>query len=81
MLGGICYMFLSILWWVVLIRVIISWIPHNPRQPVFRYLYTVTDPLLKPFRFARIGMIDFSPLLLLIVIQILEHLVRTYVRF
>jgi len=67
----ICIIFLRILMYVVLVRVIITWIPHNPNQPLFRFLFSVTDPLLKPFRFARVGMMDFSPILLFVLISIL----------
>lgn len=73
-------MVLGILVWVVIIRVIISWIPHDPNQAFFRYLHSVTDPLLKPFRFARAGMIDLSPIILLLVIQVLRALLHN-VRF
>jgi len=72
MLIDICNIFLRILSWVILLRVIVSWIPHNPNQPFFRYLFSVTEPLLKPFRFARVGMMDLSPLLLFLVIEVVR---------
>ncbi|MDR2736079.1 MAG: YggT family protein [Gracilibacteraceae bacterium] len=77
MLIDICNIFLFILSLVILLRVIVSWIPHNPNQPFFRYLFSVTEPLLKPFRFARVGMMDLSPLLLFLVIDIVRRILLT----
>jgi YggT family protein len=67
--------FFQILFYVILARVILSWVPHNPNNSIIRYLYSVTDPLLKPFKFARVGMIDLSPLLLMVTISIVRWLV------
>jgi YggT family protein len=56
------------LWWAILIRVILSWLPManiriDPYNPAIRLLYTITDPILEPLRrYTTIGMIDLSPL-------------------
>ena len=60
---------------ILFIRVIISWIPHNPRHPAAQMLYRVTEPLLAPVRrmvARRIGNygIDFSPFIVMISLQI-----------
>jgi YggT family protein len=62
---------------LVFARVIISWLPVDPNHHLVRLLYRVTEPILKPFRFARLGMIDFSPVLALILIQLLNRIVVT----
>jgi YggT family protein len=67
---------LQVFFFLVLGRVIISWIPLftqrplNPRNPIVRFLVDVTEPVLAPIRrFTMIGMIDLSPLVLIFLIQ------------
>lgn len=69
----------QVLNWLIIARVLLSWIRHDPRQPVIRFIYEVTDPILNPFRRmipARMGMgIDWSPLLAIMVLQFVERAV------
>lgn len=61
--------------WLIIIRVFMSWIPHDPYNPIFRFLYEVTEPVLAPFRrmMGRFSVgLDFSPVIALIVLQIIE---------
>ena len=63
--------------WLIIIRVFLSWIPHDPRKPIFRFLYEITEPVLAPFR-RLIGTrmaIDFSPVLAIIVLQLVESMI------
>ena len=64
-------------------RIIVSWIPMFTQKPVdmsnplVRFLFDVTEPLLAPIRrFALVGQIDLSPMVaiftLIIIRQILE---------
>lgn len=56
---------------VVIISAIFSWVsPHAPAAPLF---HALADPLLRPFRrvVPTIANIDLSPLLLLLLLQIL----------
>lgn len=61
----------NVIVWITLIQAILSWI--NPLSPIMPVLYTLTAPLLDPIRRAmpRTGGIDFSPLILLVVAQVL----------
>lgn len=64
--------------WLIIIRVFLSWIPHDPYNPIFRFLYEVTEPVLAPFRrlMGRYSVgVDFSPVIALIVLQIVESFV------
>lgn len=71
-------MVLAILSWAIVIRCIISWIPHSPSHPLIRMLYDVTEPLLRPFRLIRFGgavyTIDFSPIFAILTIWIIRSL-------
>jgi YggT family protein len=68
----------NVIVWVTLIQAVLSWI--NPLSPVMPVLYTLTAPLLDPIRrmLPRMGGLDLSPLVLLVVAQIvmmiLNHL-------
>ena len=61
----------NVIVWVTLIQAVLSWI--NPLSPIMPVLYTLTAPLLDPIRRAmpRTGGLDFSPLILLVVAQVL----------
>lgn len=61
---------------LLLIRIFLSWIPHDPCQPILRFIYEVTEPILAPFRrFLTVGPFDFSPILAFIVLGLVERLV------
>jgi YggT family protein len=70
-------MLLTVLWLMILGRVLLSWI--NPRfdGPVGRFLYETTEPLLAPIRriLPQTGMLDLSPLVLLLGLGFLMQLI------
>lgn len=65
--------------WIVIIAALISWVNPDPRNPIVRFLWGVTEPLFRPFRRllppSRTGGIDLSPICVLLVI----FLVRSFV--
>ncbi len=76
---GIAAVILQLFFFIVLARVIMSWIPlitNKPldyNNPIVKFLVDVTEPLLSPMRrFLTIGMIDLSPMVLLIGLSILQ---------
>ena len=62
---------------IVLARVLISWVQIDPYNPIVRLLYQVTEPLLAPIRrlLPQTGMMDFSPIVAFVVIRLAEELV------
>lgn len=66
---------LQILWLGIFIRVLLSWFPINPSNPIIKIIFEVTEPVLAPFRrvIPRIGMFDLSPLAALMVIGFLQN--------
>ena len=66
---------LQILWLAILVRVILSWFPVDPSNPIIRIVWDVTEPILAPFRrvIPRIGMFDLSPLAAFLVISFLQQ--------
>jgi YggT family protein len=73
---------LSIAYWLILIRALISWVSPDPYNPIVQFLYKATEPILYPIRKLlrldyRIG-IDISPLIAFVIIMFLRtFLVRT----
>jgi YggT family protein len=70
-------LFVSALFLVVTARVLISWINPRFEGPVARFLYDTTEPLLSPIRrfLPQTGMIDLSPLVLVLLLGVLMRLV------
>jgi YggT family protein len=68
---------LQIYTFVLLIRILITWIPNlDPHHPIVQLLFQVTDPVLEPARklIPPIGMIDISPIVVFIALGILQDL-------
>jgi YggT family protein len=67
---------LKALQWIVIIAALISWVNPDPRNPIVRFLYTVTEPLFRPFRRllppSRTGGIDLSPIFVLLLIFLIS---------
>ncbi len=83
-LAKIVDIFLTILYWLILIRALISWVNPDPYNPIVQFLYKTTEPILYPikkilplnFRFG----IDISPIIaFLIIIFLKSFLVRTLI--
>ncbi len=62
---------------VVFVRVIVSWIQLPPNNPVVHYSRVLTEPLLEPIRklLPASGGLDFSPLILLVLLRFVAGLV------
>jgi len=74
----------SILYWLILIRALISWVNPDPYNPIVQLLYKITEPMLYPIRrFLPSGLrfgIDISPIIAFLAIMFLKSfLVRTLI--
>ncbi|MBI5345223.1 MAG: YggT family protein [Deltaproteobacteria bacterium] len=60
--------------WMTIIRALLSWVNPDPYNPIVRFLYQVTEPVL--YRIRRIvpymGGLDLSPLIVILVIYFLK---------
>jgi YggT family protein len=67
---------------LLIANALISFAPLEPWHPVRRTLNQLAEPILRPFRniLPPTGAIDFSPMLALIVIQILGQILVALVR-
>jgi len=68
----------TLLFWLVIIAVVLSYIV-DPYNPVRRAIDSVVDPLLAPIRriLPPIAGLDFSPFVLLILIQFLPRIINS----
>jgi YggT family protein len=72
---------LDIYMWLIIARAILSWVNPDPYNPIVRFLYRVTEPVLSALR-RRLplmaGGLDLSPLVVMAVILFLKiFLVQT----
>lgn len=76
------YYFINVLYFLIIVRAVMSWFIRDLGNPIVRFVYELTEPLLSPFRklLNSLGvggtMIDFSPLLLFIVLTMIMELVK-----
>lgn len=62
--------------WIIIARAVVSWVSADPYNPIVRFLYEVTEPVL--YRIRRFlpafgGTIDFSPMILILGIIFLRR--------
>ncbi|MFZ5596373.1 MAG: YggT family protein [Bacillota bacterium] len=62
---------------LILARVLLSWVRHNPYQPIIKFIYETTDPVLGFFRrlIPPIGMVDISPIAAFFVLSLVRSLI------
>jgi YggT family protein len=61
--------------WILIARAILSWVSPDPYNPIVRFLYRVTEPVLRPIRhrLPTLAMgLDLSPMVVLLGIYFLE---------
>ena len=66
-----------VLWaymWIIIVRALLSWVNPDPWNPIVRFLYQVTEPVLRPIR-RRLPVtgIDISPVVVILVIYFLQR--------
>lgn len=65
--------------WILIARFLLSWIPRvDYHHPVVRFIYRATDFVVRPFRgiIPPVGSIDFSPIVMFLVLRLGYSLVR-----
>ena len=64
--------------WLIIARVILSWVNVNPHNQLIRFIYEFTEPILRPIRqiMPRGSMpLDFSPIVAIILLELLQGLI------
>ena len=75
---------LTVLGFAIIIRALLSWVSIDPYNPLVQILYQITEPILAPLR--RIippigGMMDITPIVALILLQVLQAIIDSAFRF
>lgn len=69
--------FAKLLFWALFIHVLMSWFASG-KSAFGEIVDGIVQPLLKPLRWARVGMIDLSPLLALMILSYTEQMAQGY---
>lgn len=70
---------LTVFYWLILIRALLSWVNPDPYNPIVQFLMRTTEPVLAPIRRVLPRMpIDLSPILAFLgIVFIKSFLVKT----
>src|SRR5512145_1260175 len=74
-LANLVSLVLTVYLWIIIARAVLSWVNPDPFNPVVRFLYRVTEPVLRPIRrrMPMMGMgLDLSPMLVILAIYFLQ---------
>ena len=82
---GLVNLAIQIYIYIIIARAIVSWVSPDPYNPIVRFLYRATEPVLRPVRerlpVATMG-IDFSPMVVILALLFLQRfLVPVLYRF
>ncbi len=74
--------FISLINFLIIVRALFSWFSRNYSNPIYNILYQLTEPILAPFRLLQEklgvkGMIDFSPILAILTLDIVRRVIWT----
>jgi YggT family protein len=68
---------IDLLMLVILVTSLLSWVQPDPRNPIVRVLHGIVDPILHPIKaiIPSMGGMDFSPLVALLILSMLQKLI------
>lgn len=74
--------FLTVMQIAIIARALISWFDRGMRNPISQILVQITEPIIAPIRrvLPTAGMLDFSPMVAILLIFILQQMLSTAVR-
>ena len=75
---GLVGLLVNIYFFALLAMIILSWIAGGSGNPAVALLYQITEPVMAPFRklLPAMGGLDFSPILLFILINVIQIALR-----
>jgi len=74
-LANLVILVLTVYLWIIIARALLSWVNPDPFNPIVRFLYRVTEPVLRPIRhrLPTLAMgLDLSPLVVILGIYVLQ---------
>ena len=77
-LASIVNIILTAMYWLILIRALISWVNPDPFNPIVQFLMRVTEPVLEPVRHLLPPLpLDISPIIVFFIILFLQKFLVT----
>lgn len=78
LIDAVAYVIDMGLWFLLILvfaRAVISWVQASPYNPIVQFLYTATEPVLRPIRrrLPHTPGIDLSPLVVLLLVVFLQR--------
>ena len=66
---------LNIYFYIIIARALMSWFNPSPYNPIVRFVYILTEPVLGPIRrvVPPIGGLDLSPMVVFLIILLLQR--------
>ncbi|MBM3221568.1 MAG: YggT family protein [Candidatus Rokubacteria bacterium] len=67
---------------LIIVRAVISWVSPDPSNPIVRFLYRVTEPILRPLRhrLPDLGGLDISPMVVILVLWLAQSVLLGWLR-
>ena len=76
-LAKILHILLTVYIWAIILRAVFSWVYVPSMHQIARFLYRLTEPVLRPVRRlvppARLGGLDISPIIVVLLIVFLDN--------
>ncbi|MBI2218617.1 MAG: YggT family protein [Candidatus Rokubacteria bacterium] len=74
--GNLVNLVLTAYMWIIIARAVLSWVNPDPFNPIVRFLYRITEPVLRPVRQRlptyQMGL-DLSPMVVLLGVYFLQQ--------
>ncbi|MFZ0243983.1 MAG: YggT family protein [Desulfobacterales bacterium] len=84
-LANVLHYVLFFYMWIIIARAVLSWVSPDPYNPIVRFIYKVTEPVMYQVRSrlpVSFGGIDFAPVVVILVIYFLQvFVVNSLMRF
>lgn len=67
---------------LIMIRVVLSWIDHDPCNQFIKLLYSITDTILEPIRDLiplQASVIDFTPMVAFVLIGFIKNILLSFI--
>ncbi len=73
-IANLLHLVLTAYMWIIIARAVLSWVNPDPYNPIVRFLYRITEPVLRPIRYRMpiIAGLDLSPMVVLLAIYFLD---------
>ena len=76
--ASLLHLVLQAYFWIIIARAVLSWVNPDPFNPIVRFLYRITEPVLRPIRHRlptlQMG-IELSPMVVILAIYFLDSFV------